>query len=84
MFSLLGVALHNGDISAWTIGVYDHGTTSLKLSMAIAGLSAATNFFSTLLISWKAWCVSFPALGSGPSLSDICFISGNDARYSIL
>ncbi|KAJ7810593.1 hypothetical protein B0H14DRAFT_2862896 [Mycena olivaceomarginata] len=55
MFSLLGVALHNGDISAWTIGVYDHGTTSLKLSMATASLSAATNFFSTLLISWKAW-----------------------------
>ncbi|KAJ7723859.1 hypothetical protein B0H14DRAFT_3004497 [Mycena olivaceomarginata] len=55
MFSFLGVALHNGDISAWTIGVYDHGTTSLKLSMATASLSAATNFFSTLLISWKAW-----------------------------
>ncbi|KAJ7895237.1 hypothetical protein B0H14DRAFT_2681711 [Mycena olivaceomarginata] len=55
MFSLLGVALHNGDISGWKIGVYDHGTTSLKLSMATASLSAATNFFSTLLISWKAW-----------------------------
>ncbi|KAF7334581.1 hypothetical protein MVEN_02288000 [Mycena venus] len=54
LLSLIGVALHNGDTSAWTIGVYD-APTSLKLSMATAGLSAATNFFSTLLISWKAW-----------------------------
>jgi len=54
LISLIGVAIHNGASSAWTIGVYDAPTT-LKLSMATAGLSAATNFFSTLLISWKAW-----------------------------
>jgi len=54
VLSLIGVAAHNGAVSAWTVGVYD-APTSLKLSMATAGLSAATNFFSTLLISWKAW-----------------------------
>ncbi|KAJ7114545.1 hypothetical protein C8R43DRAFT_126962 [Mycena crocata] len=54
VLSILGVALQNGFSSGWRIGVYDTSTT-LKLSMATAGLSAATNFFSTFLISWKAW-----------------------------
>ncbi|KAJ7176184.1 hypothetical protein C8R43DRAFT_1118711 [Mycena crocata] len=54
LLSLIGVSVHNGNTSEWTIGVYD-GPTSLKLSMATSGLSAATNFFSTLLITWKAW-----------------------------
>ncbi|KAJ6461494.1 hypothetical protein C8R47DRAFT_1159441 [Mycena vitilis] len=54
LLSLIGVALHNGTSSAWTIGVYDT-TTTLQLSTATAGLSAATNFLCTLLISWKAW-----------------------------
>jgi hypothetical protein len=58
VLSLIGVAAHNGAVSAWTVGVYD-APTSLKLSMATAGLSAATNFFSTLLISWKAWWAPF-------------------------
>ncbi|KAJ7894207.1 hypothetical protein B0H14DRAFT_3854352 [Mycena olivaceomarginata] len=54
LFSLICVAIQNGSSSAWTIGVYDAPTT-LHLSMATAALSAATNFFSTLLISLKAW-----------------------------
>jgi len=54
LMSLIGVAVDNGSSSAWTVGVYDAPTT-LHLSMATAALSAATNFFSTLLISWKAW-----------------------------
>ncbi|KAJ7055570.1 hypothetical protein C8F01DRAFT_1373501 [Mycena amicta] len=54
LFSLICIAVLNGASSAWTIGVYDAPTT-LHLSMATAALSAATNFFSTLLISLKAW-----------------------------
>ncbi|KAF7351646.1 hypothetical protein MSAN_01597200 [Mycena sanguinolenta] len=54
LMSLIGIAVQNGTSSAWTIGVYDASTT-LRLSMATAALSAATNFFSTLLISGKAW-----------------------------
>ncbi|KAF7359794.1 hypothetical protein MVEN_00704600 [Mycena venus] len=54
LLSLIGIASHNGSASGWTIGVYDAPTT-LHLSMATAALSAATNFFSTLLISCKAW-----------------------------
>ncbi|KAJ6457935.1 hypothetical protein C8R45DRAFT_1032341 [Mycena sanguinolenta] len=54
LVSLIGVSVRNGSSSSWTIGVYDASTT-LHLSMATAALSAATNFFSTLLISWKAW-----------------------------
>ncbi|KAJ6536100.1 hypothetical protein B0H19DRAFT_1182806 [Mycena capillaripes] len=43
-------------ITLWFGGlcVYD-APTSLHLSMSTAALSAATNFFSTILISWKAW-----------------------------
>ncbi|KAK7045064.1 hypothetical protein R3P38DRAFT_2882403 [Favolaschia claudopus] len=54
LLSLIGFATHNGSSSAWTIGVYDAPTT-LHLSMSTAALSAATNFFSTTLITWKAW-----------------------------
>ncbi|KAJ6549667.1 hypothetical protein B0H19DRAFT_1159557 [Mycena capillaripes] len=54
MLSLIAVALKNGESSTWTIGVYD-APTSLHLSMSTACLSAATNFFSTILISWNAW-----------------------------
>ncbi|KAJ7178317.1 hypothetical protein C8R46DRAFT_1188321 [Mycena filopes] len=54
VITMLALALHTGAASAWSIGVYD-GLPTLHLSMATAGLSAATNFFSTLLISWKAW-----------------------------
>ncbi|KAK7030219.1 hypothetical protein R3P38DRAFT_2933736, partial [Favolaschia claudopus] len=52
MLGVLATAHHTGSISGWQIGVYDRGTTSLKLSMATSALSAATNFFCTLLI-WK-------------------------------
>jgi hypothetical protein len=62
LISLIGVAIHNGSSSAWTIGVYDSPTT-LHLSMITAALSAATNFFSTFLISWKAWCVMLCCFG---------------------
>ncbi|KAJ7275090.1 hypothetical protein C8J57DRAFT_1466926 [Mycena rebaudengoi] len=54
LLTLIGYAAHNGSSSDWTIGVYDTDLTN-HLSMSTAALSAATNFFSTLLISWKAW-----------------------------
>lgn len=56
LLTLIGFAVHNGSSSNWTVGVYDTDLTN-HLSMSTAALSAATNFFSTLLISWKAWCV---------------------------
>ncbi|KAJ7268528.1 hypothetical protein C8J57DRAFT_1612708 [Mycena rebaudengoi] len=54
LITLLGLAIHNGSSSDWTVGVYDTDMTN-HLSMSTAALSAATNFFATLLISWKAW-----------------------------
>ncbi|KAJ7275094.1 hypothetical protein C8J57DRAFT_1313607 [Mycena rebaudengoi] len=54
LLTLIGFAVHNGSSSNWTVGVYDTDLTN-HLSMSTAALSAATNFFSTLLISWKAW-----------------------------
>ncbi|KAK6995716.1 hypothetical protein R3P38DRAFT_3074685 [Favolaschia claudopus] len=45
MLGVLATAHHTGSISGWQIG----------LSMATSALSAATNFFCTLLIWKKAW-----------------------------